>query len=39
MAGMGWTPRLNVERAVNQIVEWYLENPVWLGLEAKKVAA
>jgi dTDP-glucose 4,6-dehydratase len=39
MAGMGWTPKLNVERAVNQIVEWYLENPVWLGLEAKKVAA
>ena len=39
MAAMGWTPSLNVERAVEQIVAWYLDNPVWLGLEAKKVAA
>lgn len=33
MAKLGWTPPVNIEESIQQTVQWYLENPTWLGLQ------
>lgn len=30
MAAMGWTPRVSIETAIQNIVDWSLANPQWL---------
>lgn len=32
MAEMGWTPVNNLEKSIENLVEWSLKNPKWIGL-------
>lgn len=32
MEKMGWIPPVTIEESIQQTVQWYLENPTWLGL-------
>ena len=31
LAEMGWQPEANFEQSLQRTVEWYLDNPAWLG--------
>ena len=33
MAQMGWTPVNNLEKSLQNLVEWSLNNPKWIGLQ------
>lgn len=34
LADLGWTPRRPLEETLRDIVDWYVQRPAWLGLEA-----
>jgi len=36
MAAMGWEPRINIKRAVEDITRWSLKNPHWLMTQESK---
>lgn len=38
LADMGWTPPDTLESGLKDTVEWYLDNPTWLGIDRKAAA-
>ncbi len=39
MRKLGWEPPQTIETTLKQIVEWYLKNPAWLGIEGETLVA
>lgn len=39
MEKMGWKPPQTIEQTIQSAVEWYLENPDWLGLSSETASA